>query len=224
VRIPPPLTAAIASAVLLVVLDLLVAPGSTHHLDVVLRDRWRPDDVWGPDQRRAGFVTDLIGPPTAAAFLLLVASHCAVRKRSWRPLMYAGLVAVAGGTLAWLLKLQQGRTDPHGDLSSIGSFPSGHVTALLVCVGAAVLVHRERTRWWEWLLVAAAGAVMIVGLLLQATHWFTDLAGGALLALAVLGAAAVLPLRFTPPRGSDGPGPKPGTGAVGDTGRRPRTP
>ena len=94
--------------------------------------------------------------PLFVLFVLVVS----VRRRSWRPAAYAGLVLVVAGIPALATKVLLRRTDPHHELSSIGGFPSGHTLVVLVCLGAALLLVRRRPTVWEWLLVLAADAVM----------------------------------------------------------------
>ena len=58
-----------------------------------------------------------------------------------------------------------------------GSFPSGHMVSVLVCLGGALLVVQQRPRWWEWVLVGLVDLAMGLSLLLQAAHWLTDVVG-----------------------------------------------
>jgi undecaprenyl-diphosphatase len=84
-----------------------------------------------------------------------------------------------------------------------GSFPSGHVVSVLVCLGGALIVLEPHSRWrhWAWALVLAAGAGMAHGMLIQSAHWLTDVAGGALLGISVLAAASAWgPGRRSAPR------------------------
>jgi membrane-associated phospholipid phosphatase len=73
-----------------------------------------------------------------------------------------------------------------------GSFPSGHMASVGICLGGALLVIRARTRWWEWLPVGAIALSMAFSLLVQSAHWLTDVLGGALLTVGVLGAASTV--------------------------------
>jgi undecaprenyl-diphosphatase len=84
-------------------------------------------------------------------------------------------------------KIAVGRLNPHGVVGNDGgSFPSGHTTAIVVCIGVCVLMAQQRAGRWVWLIPAFGGAVMGAALLLQAAHWATDIVGGGLLATAVL--------------------------------------
>jgi hypothetical protein len=63
------------------------------------------------------------------------------------------------------------------------------MVALVVSLGTIALLVRGVARIWSWLawsLVAVSGSVMVVALLLSATHWLTDVLGGVLVAGAVL--------------------------------------
>ena len=60
-----------------------------------------------------------------------------------------------------MVKFGVARPDPHAALSALGgSYPSGHVMAVLLCLGAIVLLLDESPSWRTWSLVFAAGAVM----------------------------------------------------------------
>jgi undecaprenyl-diphosphatase len=173
----------VATCALLVV---AVALGLTQSLDARLRDAFRPGDVWGPLQMRVDVVVEGLKPVrTLPAFAVLVLV-LAVARRSWEPLRYAAVLLAAAGLPAAVVKVALARTDPHHELSSVGSFPSGHTLVLVLCAGGALVLLRGAPSWWEWLAVAALGTVMAFSLLVQAAHWFTDVLGGALLASAVL--------------------------------------
>jgi membrane-associated phospholipid phosphatase len=101
------------------------------------------------------------------------------------------LLATAG-IPALLVKRAVARTDPHHVLSSMGSFPSGHVLVLLVCLGGLLLLVRRSPRWWQWTLVLLVDLAMATSLLLQAAHWLTDVVAGFVLGIAALAATAHL--------------------------------
>ena len=69
---------------------------------------------------------------------------------------------------------------------------------LLVAVGCALLMLRPRARWWEWIGVAVVGLTMAVSLLLLAMHWFTDVAAGTLIGIALLAVVSIPVARAAP--------------------------
>jgi membrane-associated phospholipid phosphatase len=189
------LAALVAAAVFVVVL-LSVTTGVTQSLDRAAVDWFRPGDEWGLAQARLGWVIDGLEPRRAFALLGVVTVVVSVRRHSWRPAGFALLVVVVsvGATVA--VKVVTHRPDPHGDIATTGgSFPSGHVVALIACLGCCALLCWQRTRWWHWALVAVPPAVMAAALLYGAAHWPTDVLAGAALAVATLCWAASWPLR-----------------------------
>ena len=205
---------AVTAAVAYLLLTVLVAVGATERVDVAAREYFRPDDGWGDLQIRVDVSVEGLKPvravPLLAVFVLAVSAY----RRSWRPAAYAALVLVVAGVPALLTKVLLRRTDPHHELSSSGSFPSGHTLVLLVCLGVALLLVRRHPAPWEWLLVVAADAVMAWALLVQGAHWLTDVIGGALLGVAALAATCGSSLRERAPASTDA-----GTGRPG----RPRS-
>jgi undecaprenyl-diphosphatase len=183
-----------------VVLTVLVATGVTEPLDAAARSFFRPDDVWGPTQIRADVVVEGFKPRNLALLVPVVGLFASIRRSSWRPLWYAAAIACVAGVLTFLTKLLLARPDTHRMVLDYGgSYPSGHTVTVLVSLGVTVLVLERRSHWWEWGLVAMACSVMGLALLVQAAHWFSDVVGGLLLGVAVLGAASGWHLR-QPPR------------------------
>lgn len=200
-RMPRHARAAFCFAAGFVVLAVLVLTGATASFDWWATRHLRPGDVWGPAQiRYSGWMHDL-APPRMYGLLAVAALSAAVWRRSWRPALFAFVVGSTSVVLTLLTKFAFRRPDPHGYLAaSGGSFPSGHIIAVVVCLGGCLLVALPRVRWWHWTPVAAATAVMAVALLVSAAHWTTDVLGGGLLALAVVAACSGIPLRRpTPP-------------------------
>ena len=199
---------AATAATAYLVLTVLVAVGATERVDVAAREYFRPDDVWGDLQIRVDVIVESLKPVRAVPLLVGFTLALSAYRRSWRPAAYAALVLVAAGVPTLATKALLRRTDPHDDLSSIGSFPSGHTLVLLVCLGAALLLVHRRPALWEWLLVLAADAVMALALLVQGAHWLTDVIGGALLGVAVLAATCGSSLLARGPGSTDdGTGP-----------------
>jgi membrane-associated phospholipid phosphatase len=136
---------------------------------------------------RADFVVEGLRPIMVAGLLVAFTGACCVKRRSLRPAAFVGGVCLVTVALTVAVKIIMGRPDTHGLVGATGgSFPSGHVIALTVGVGLAVLLARPRTGRWVLIIAATAGALMGGCLLLQAAHWLTDLVGGGLLAVVVL--------------------------------------
>jgi membrane-associated phospholipid phosphatase len=179
------------SAGAFIALAVAVHLGLLDRFDLIARAWARPHDVWGAAQLRADFVTEALRPIVVAGLLAAFTGACCVKRRSLRPAAFVGSVCLATVALTVAAKIIIGRLDPHGLLGSNGgSFPSGHVIAVMVSVGLAVLIARPHAGRWVLIIAALAGGLMGVCLLLQAAHWLTDLVGGGLLAVLVLCVAA----------------------------------
>lgn len=189
-----------ASALGFVVLTILVATHTTQHLDDVLRDHARPDDVWGRWQRRADRVVSDLRPPFIATFLAFVGIGYSLYRRSWRPGGYAALLGCAAAISTQFVKALLSRPDPYfGPVGHSGSFPSGHTVSLIVCLGGGLLIAQAQTRWWQWIVPALAGVLMAWSLVVEGVHWATDVIGGGLLAVAILAVGSTIPLRWAKP-------------------------
>jgi membrane-associated phospholipid phosphatase len=183
---------AIGSAAAFSLLAVLVRLGLLDAFDLAFRQWVRPDDVWGTAQLRAEVVVQGLRPAVTASLLTAYTLAYCVRRRSFRPAIFVGCAGLATGALTLATKAAIGRPDPHGSFANVGggSFPSGHVTTVVICLGMAVLVVRQHPGWWIWTIPALGGALMGASLLLQAAHWFTDVVGGGLLAITVLAGAS----------------------------------
>ena len=192
---------AAAAAAAFLVLTVLVATHATKDLDVAARDYFRPDDVWGQTQMRVDVIVEGLKPRNMVALLALVTAATSLRRRSWRPTAYAALLAGVTGGLTLLTKLALERSDPHQEMTAVGgSYPSGHMVSVLVCLGGSVLLVHSRSHWWEWLVVGLVALAMGFSLLFQAAHWLTDVLGGTLLGLVIVAVASGWTLRDPPPR------------------------
>ncbi|RYP85562.1 phosphatase PAP2 family protein [Nocardioides guangzhouensis] len=186
-------------------LSFCVARSLTDGLDDRVRQVFRPDDIWSTNQLIFGNVVDGLEPPIAVAILAVVASVAAVVRRSPAPLVFAGAITVVAAALTMASKALVGRADPHGDLNGHGgAYPSGHMVMLVVALSGCVLLLRRRSHWGDWVLVTAVVVTMGVSLLFLATHWFTDVVGGALLGAVVATVATLVPA----PRGLRREGPE----------------
>lgn len=182
---------ALGSAVAFIALAVSVDLGLLDRFDSLVRAWARPHDIWGPAQVRADVIVEGLRPVMAAALLAVFTSAWCVIRRSIRPAVFVGVVAMSTATLTVVVKIAVSRPDPHGLLANHGgSFPSGHMISVIVCLGLAALLALPRAGRWIWFIPALGGGLMAVSLLLQAAHWSTDIAGGVLLATGVLAVAS----------------------------------
>jgi undecaprenyl-diphosphatase len=181
--------AAICCACAFAVLTLAVAGGLTGTLDRRVA-RWaRPHRVWGPAQMHAETVVEWLRPAALIAPLVAVLVVVCLRRRSVRPLLMAAAAAAPAIVTVLVVKVALRRNDPGGDLVGFaGSFPSGHTFSLTACCGLVVLLVRPAARRWVWLVPAVPAVVMAGSLLVVGAHWFTDVIGGALVAVTALSA------------------------------------
>lgn len=179
-----------------VLLGALVATGATRALDTGVIHDLRPRDAWGPSQIRWSPWMARLQPQRMYLALTVTTLATSVWRRSAWPAVFATTLAGASVALTLATKLALDRPDPHGYVTgSGGSYPSGHVVAVVVCLAGCLLVLWPRVRWWGWLPVALAATLMAVALLVSAAHWPTDVIGGGLLSLAIVSAASGLRLR-----------------------------
>lgn len=165
----------------------LMVTGVTHSLDARALHWLRPQDLWGPSQERWAPWMSRLRPQHMYIALAATSLLMAAWRRSLWPLWFGLTVAGASAGLTLLLKLLFRRPDPHDYLAVTGgSYPSGHMVAVLVCLGGCLLVAWPQVRWWWWAPVLVASALMSISLLVGAVHWPSDVVGGVLLALALL--------------------------------------
>jgi membrane-associated phospholipid phosphatase len=172
-------------------LAVVVHLGLLNGLDSIVRQWARPQDVWGPAQLRADVVVEGLRPVIVAVLLVtFTLAYCATY-RSLKPAAFVGAIGVVTAGLTVASKIVVGRLNTHGvPGSNGGSFPSGHMIGVLICLGLVVLLLRPQAGRWIWLIPAFFGALMGASLLLDAAHWFTDIVGGGLLGTAILAAAS----------------------------------
>jgi membrane-associated phospholipid phosphatase len=186
----PAWTTFAASAVGFAVLGLCVGQGAVDAPDRWVRDVARPRDVWGPAQIRSEHVVNSLRPVTVAAFLAVATAVVCLSRRTLRPAVLAVGASAAAVVVTALVKVMLVRPDPRGGTSGHGgSFPSGHTTAVVVCIGLVLFVLRPQPRPWQWLVCGAVGLVMGTALVVEAMHWGSDVVGGMLLGVAVLSVA-----------------------------------
>jgi membrane-associated phospholipid phosphatase len=180
---------ALGSAFAFIALAILVHFGLMDRLDTVVREWARPDDVWGTAQVRADVVVEGLGPAVLAVLLAAFTLAYCLNRRSLIPAAFIGSICLMAAALTIASKVAVARLNPHGVLGNDGgSFPSGHMIGVTVCLGIVALVAQPRASWWVWLIPTLGGGLMGAALLLQASHWSTDIVGGALLGTGVLAA------------------------------------
>jgi hypothetical protein len=144
------------------VLAFLVYFGLLDNVDSIVGEWARPHDVWGPAQVRADLIVSGLRPVVLASLLAAFTLACCVRRRSLRPAMFVGGVSLVTVALTVATKTAVRRPDPHGLVTNGygGSFPSGHMVAVVMVLALAILVVRPRPGWWIWLIPAVSGALM----------------------------------------------------------------
>lgn len=175
---------AVTAAAAYVVVTVLVVLDLTADPDVAAKELFRPGDMWSTPQFLVGDVIDGLRPLYVATGVGVLLTSYAIRRRSWYPAAAAGTLLLVVAAATWVSKALVDRPDTHGSDSG-SSYPSGHVAVLLVALGALVLVP-ERPRRWAWAAVVVVVGVMAVSLLIQATHWLSDIVGAVLLGTATL--------------------------------------
>ena len=162
-------------------------------IDSTVRYWFRPGDEWGPRQRRADLMVEGLQPAVMLALLLVVVMLVCWRRHSLRPALVPAVVASITAVLAVAAKVLVARPDTHDVISAEGgSFPSGHVLAVAVGLTLVIDLVWPQARRTIRIVPVLAATLMGYCLLAEAAHWATDVAGGALLAVAVLAACRAL--------------------------------
>ena len=192
-----PMWLALIFAGLFVGVTVLMLTGVTQSFDARVVHHFRPThDWWGDIQKRYSPWMSRLRPGRMYLLLAFTSLVMALWRRSWWPLVYSTVLAVASMAITLVVKFAIERPDPHGYVAaSGGSYPSGHVVAVVVCLAGCIFVIWPRARWWLWLPVVSATGLMTAALIVSAAHWPTDVAAGALLGLAVVTGGSRLRLR-----------------------------
>jgi membrane-associated phospholipid phosphatase len=212
-RRPDVVIPAVLLAVFLVLLALVMArPTVLTHADSWIRDRVQSaahsehlstDDR--PDWPFIKHIADLGSTLPAIPVMAVVAVAAALLRRSWRPLLAAGVAYAVLGGVVLTLKANVRRPGPgqvtvvHGGL---GYFPSGHTANTLMCYGTCALLLAGGTtgalvgRRARTAIAAGMGLLALAigfSLVWLDYHWVSDVLGSyALCGAALFGVAAVL--------------------------------
>jgi undecaprenyl-diphosphatase len=171
-----------------------VATGLTVRLDDALYELFRPHGYWGGGQELLGNIVDLAQPAVCVVLLAAFSLWVSAKQRRWRPGLLALILVLTTAATVVVTKWLVDRADPAGGfVPHSGSFPSGHVAFIVVCAGGAALVTGRSASRWGATLVVLAWFLMALSVLVIGLHWLSDVAGGTLVGVAVLGATASLP-------------------------------
>lgn len=191
------LTSAPSLAIALV-LVIVIAAGPFQEMDLFLAKRW----LYRIQPELLPFVQNVLDPIAGQLvclpILLTVAAVIARKRRSWRPLVIAGLAELGflAGVGTMKVFLARGVTyerDPRFfeagffEMGAKGiSFPSGHASEAVLIYGAAVYLIARYTgasdrlvRILTWVVVAISINSVTVSFLIG-WHWVSDLVGGLL--------------------------------------------
>ena len=197
-----------AFAIAFGLLGVSVVGGGPLPIDVSIRSAL---GVGGPIQPVLQLLNDVGGAVSWDIGVAILAAILFVAGRRLESVWFAGGVLL-GEAIATGAKLLVDRQRPPGiavqDLVTQASFPSGHVTRLVVTAGLllVLLAHGHNRGRWGWIggIVAAALLTILIGLarIASGEHWPTDVLGGYLLSGAIVAGIAAIPIRLR----ASGPG------------------
>ncbi|MFI8391916.1 phosphatase PAP2 family protein [Streptomyces sp. NPDC085540] len=166
-----------------------------HRLDRTTAERLHRPALEHPAWVRVlDFFTGVVWDPVTMRLLVAALVVWLLTRRAWRLATWAGVTAVSGALIGFLVKNVVERARPHLPepvAHAPGfSFPSGHaMTAMTSCAVLLLVLLPLVPRAWRplpWALAAAA--VLGVGYTRVAlgVHWVSDVIGGWLLGIAVV--------------------------------------
>jgi membrane-associated phospholipid phosphatase len=192
--------AGVLSVALAVLTALVASRAGVPRLDRTILSAVKPHNEWARRQRDADHLVELLRPTHLLIGLACVAVAIAAWRRSLLPLVLAAGCEAAIGLGVLGLKSAVAVRDPHHDLISGGSYPSGHTAQILVGFGVIALLMRGRLAAWLWALTALVTIAMAAALIVDGAHWASDVLGGALLGGIVLLLARIA--RYSPRLGA----------------------
>ena len=132
-------------------------------------------------------VSTVGGPPVLTILAATVGLLLGITRRSWEPVLVAGVTLTGTGVLTLVLKGVLGRPRPPlRDAVAVAdgyAFPSGHAAAAAAGFGVLAYLIAARLRRWEAQLAvwtAATVLTVLVGVsrVYLGVHWMTDVLGG----------------------------------------------